>query len=357
MGRFKVAVADFTSFRLAALTALLGCALMSGGAKSALASTGPLTAPKTTFATQPVYTASGPRAITITNAGPDSVPIKQVFPETTQPVPNFPVDAFFLASDGCTGVTLAPGHTCQVSVDFDPQSTGSITRSLDVSTDSFAYFFALSGSGSSVVSNPGHPVPHIIAPASYLGGIPVRVTWTASSTSNACYEPQENYWQNGWDTITAINPQSKSATTRVGISGGDSDIAWRVSASKCFFPVGGWVYSKEYSPYHVHPWDASQTTLSGTWTQGPNGTEKSTTKGASATFTCSCTTIGWVSAKGPTHGSAAIYINGIYQKTVSTYASANKDQQVVWAQISVPRRRATSSRSSTSVPLGTPAST
>ena len=179
MGRFKVAVADFTSFRLAALTALLGCALMSGGAKSALASTGPLTAPKTTFATQPVYTASGPRAITITNAGPDSVPIKQVFPETTQPVPNFPVDAFFLASDGCTGVTLAPGHTCQVSVDFDPQSTGSITRSLDVSTDCIAYFFALSGSGSSVVSNPGHPVPHIIAPASYLGGIPVRVTWTA----------------------------------------------------------------------------------------------------------------------------------------------------------------------------------
>ena len=90
------------------------------------------------------------------------------------------------------------------------------------------------------------------------------------------------------------------------------------------FSVGGWDCRKEYSPYHVHPWGRLADDTVRNLDPSSNGTEKSTTKGASATFTCSCTTIGWVSAKGPTHGSAAIYINGIYQKTVSTYASALK---------------------------------
>lgn len=42
--------------------------------------------------------------------------------------------------------------------------------------------------------------------------------------------------------------------------------------------------------------------------------------------------VAWVSTTGPTHGSAKIYINGIYDTTVSTHAKTIHYRQVVWSK-------------------------
>jgi hypothetical protein len=45
----------------------------------------------------------------------------------------------------------------------------------------------------------------------------------------------------------------------------------------------------------------------------------STQRGATATFRFTGTAVSWIGPTGPTRGSAKVYINGVYRKTVSLY--------------------------------------
>jgi Putative Ig domain/Abnormal spindle-like microcephaly-assoc'd, ASPM-SPD-2-Hydin len=72
-----------------------------------------------TFAAQDVGTTSAPQSITVTNTGNAGLFINSAA------VPNT-LD-FTEVSDGCSGLTLAPGTSCSVSITFSPTGTG--TRS------------------------------------------------------------------------------------------------------------------------------------------------------------------------------------------------------------------------------------
>src|ERR671933_1610171 len=78
-----------------------------------------LTPTSLTFAAQAIGTTSAPQSITITNTGNAGLFINSAA------VPNT-LD-FTEVSDGCSGLTLAAGTSCSVSITFSP--TGSGTRS------------------------------------------------------------------------------------------------------------------------------------------------------------------------------------------------------------------------------------
>jgi hypothetical protein len=42
--------------------------------------------------------------------------------------------------------------------------------------------------------------------------------------------------------------------------------------------------------------------------------------------------IGWIAAKGPTRGSAAVYVDGVYAGTVSLYSSTTTTRVVAFAR-------------------------
>jgi hypothetical protein len=114
---------------VAALTALIVPATAAGdhggggggggGTTSTAAPAVTFTPTSLTFAAQDVGTTSAPQSITVTNTGNAGLFINSAA------VPNT-LD-FTEVSDGCSGLTLAPGTSCSVSITFSPTATG--TRS------------------------------------------------------------------------------------------------------------------------------------------------------------------------------------------------------------------------------------
>src|ERR671927_1068321 len=72
-----------------------------------------------TFPAQAIGTTSAPQSITVTNTGNAGLFINSAAVRNTL--------EFTEVSDGCSGVTLAPGTSCSVSITFSPTGTG--TRS------------------------------------------------------------------------------------------------------------------------------------------------------------------------------------------------------------------------------------
>src|ERR687885_1046645 len=74
-----------------------------------------------TFAAQDVGTTSAPQSITVTNTGNAGLFISSAATRGANPLD------FTQVSDGCSGLTLAPGTSCSVSITFSPTASG--TRS------------------------------------------------------------------------------------------------------------------------------------------------------------------------------------------------------------------------------------
>jgi hypothetical protein len=57
----------------------------------------------------------------------------------------------------------------------------------------------------------------------------------------------------------------------------------------------------------------------------------STVAGASASYTFTGQAIGWVAVRGPTRGSAAVYVDGVYRGTINLNAATAVPRSVVYA--------------------------
>ncbi len=74
-----------------------------------------------TFASQAIGTTSAPQTITATNTGTAGLFINSAATKGPNPLD------FTQVSDGCSGLTLAPGTSCSVSITFSPIATGTRT--------------------------------------------------------------------------------------------------------------------------------------------------------------------------------------------------------------------------------------
>jgi Abnormal spindle-like microcephaly-assoc'd, ASPM-SPD-2-Hydin len=149
------AVIALTRSRLRALSgavaAVLIVALAAGEitarTSSAMASGIALFPASVTFDPQTVQTTTIPKLVSVTNIGADTLNIGGI---TTSPSPEF------AAVSNC-GTTLAAGSSCQVSVTFTPQATGSRTGTLIFTDDASGspHQLNLSGTGLAAPSSSG----------------------------------------------------------------------------------------------------------------------------------------------------------------------------------------------------------
>ena len=113
--------------RLLRLLPVLAVSLMAAGTMAAPAAASAavtFTPTSLTFASQAIGTTSPPQTITVANTGDASMFINSAA------VPNT-LD-FTVVSDGCSGLTLAPGTSCDMSITFNPSATGTRTAALTV---------------------------------------------------------------------------------------------------------------------------------------------------------------------------------------------------------------------------------
>ena len=91
---------------------------------------------KLAFGAVRVGTRSAAKNVTVRNTGQLDVTVKHV----TDP-------GFTLDAAPCTGRTLSPSRSCEVTVSFEPQTAGAVTDTLIVSTSAGQFTVALSGTG------------------------------------------------------------------------------------------------------------------------------------------------------------------------------------------------------------------
>ena len=69
------------------------------------------------------------------------------------------------------------------------------------------------------------------------------------------------------------------------------------------------------------------------WSGASAGSARfATARNAKATFTFTGSGVAWVAAKGPTRGSASVYVDGEWVRSVSLYASTSQSRAIVFSQ-------------------------
>jgi putative Ig domain-containing protein/centrosomal CEP192-like protein len=121
--------------RLLKLSSVAAASLLAVGVlttpASAAAPAVTLTPASLTFAAQAIGTTSAAQSITVANTGTASLFINSAATRGTDPLD------FTEVNDGCSGLTLAPGTSCSVSITFSPTASGTRSGTLIV-TDNAA---------------------------------------------------------------------------------------------------------------------------------------------------------------------------------------------------------------------------
>ena len=191
-----------------------------------------------------------------------------------------------------------------------------------------------------------HPVadtvpPTVVAPTSRLyapatlgvGSVPVRTAWSASDPCAVSgYGLQRRNEAGVWVPQGLASATSTSAkqslaagsTYRYGVKAADGAGNWsELAKGPAFEPV-------------IVQSNSPSVAFSGAWTLvndarfSGGGTRFATAAGASASWTFTGTSVGWVAALGPTRGSADVYIDGELRQTVDLHASERTTMQVVF---------------------------
>jgi beta-N-acetylhexosaminidase len=178
------------------------------------------------------------------------------------------------------------------------------------------------------------PKSRLYAPSTLVdGAVPVRTAWSASDPcAVSAYGLRRRTGDSSWVGLglpstpsTSIKQSLSPGTTyRYGVVAADGAGNWSDATKGSRF-VPKLVESK-----------TADVTFSGAWTPvnddrfSGGGTRSSTEAGASASYTFTGTSIGWVAALGPTRGSADVYLDGELRQTVDLHAGTVSRQEVVF---------------------------
>jgi hypothetical protein len=162
---------------------------------------------------------------------------------------------------------------------------------------------------------------------------------TLGTTASPVTDPYSFTWAQGACSSTA------TYTLKESVNGGAFATVYTGTgkSKKLSIPIGN-LYTFQVScggppsqtTFRVNGYQETAGTFTGTWTEtsfsgawGGSATY-STTSGASATFTCTCEALAWVSDEDSTHGSAKVYVDGVLKTTVSTKTTSKKNAVVVY---------------------------
>jgi hypothetical protein len=191
----------------------------------------------------------------------------------------------------------------------------------------------------SIVDGP----PTVTAPNSRIyftstvgsGTMPVYTWWSACDPNGiSSYELQRQVNGGAWTTVGLATPTTAALGEQLTVGSTD---AYRVLATDGTAHTSAYATGTSFQPLLTEDSATGSIAYSGTWSTEYNASASGGTQryasiaGASATFTFTGSSIGWVTTKGPTRGSADIYIDGVLKTTVSLYTSSTIYKQVVYA--------------------------
>lgn len=178
------------------------------------------------------------------------------------------------------------------------------------------------------------PVYRLTYPVKMDTGIPVKVQWSAADTSGiGSYAVQRQVNDGVQEDVVLSSPASTSISESFTFG---TQYAYSAQATDGFGNVSDWAPGTR-ATVSVTEQTSSSVAYSGAWKSGPNayasgGSLKyATKKGAAATYTFTGAGVAWVAYRGPNRGSAKVYVDGVYKKTISLYAPTYSAQQVVYA--------------------------
>jgi hypothetical protein len=162
---------------------------------------------------------------------------------------------------------------------------------------------------------------------------PVRTTWSVSdpcAISRSGLERREgaSAWAGralpGTEATSIKEPLLVGSTYRYAVNATDG---------------AGNASEREKGPFFeplVRQSSTANVTFSGDWTRGASNnfsggaTRYATDAGASATYSFTGSSIGWVAAVGPGRGAADVYVDGVYRSTVGLHAASPATRRVVF---------------------------
>jgi beta-N-acetylhexosaminidase len=181
----------------------------------------------------------------------------------------------------------------------------------------------------------GTPLPNLFSISS-LGSttVPVRTAWTATDGCGIVRSSLERQVDGGSWTAQGLAGASSLAdvqSLRLG-----STYRYRARATDGAGNRSGWRYGPAFRPLLSQQTSAA-ITYGGTWATRASSSASGGSlaaawvASASATYTFTGQAVGWVASRGPTRGSARVYVDGVDRGTVSLYATTGQSQQIVFA--------------------------
>ena len=239
-------------------------------------------------------------------------------------------------------------------------SAGGMTASTPVGSGIGPYTFNVAGSGSggtltiavaagAITDGAGNPTtasgtialvidrtaPTVTAPVlsirtgTTLSGssIRVRLAWTGADAGSGVARYELSRSTNGGSTWTSVSTSIATAGTDQTLFSSGT-VRYRTRAVDLAGNVSAWATGPTVTPRLIQPSSAT-VAFARTWTTSSSSSysggsvRAATTAGASASYTFTGRSIGLVTTRSTSRGSVRIYVNGVYQATVSLYGATS----------------------------------
>ncbi len=235
-----------------------------------------------------------------------------------------------------TGSEAASAATFQTL--FADATSGAIARS--TLETSYARIVALKSTLAGPVAD--STAPAVTAPGSHLLGgvrlgsttVPVATSWSAADGCGISREGLERRSGSGaW-----VGQSLAGATSTSVVQSLTRGTAYRYAtrATDGAGNTSGWAYGPTFVP-HLAQETSTRIDWVGAWHRVGNtlasggAIEYSTARGATATYSFTGSAIAWVAFRGPTRGSAAVYVDGTYRTSIDLHAASSTSQPIVYA--------------------------
>jgi beta-N-acetylhexosaminidase len=163
--------------------------------------------------------------------------------------------------------------------------------------------------------------------------VPVRTTWTASDPCAISAYGLGRSTNGGAYAVQALASARATSISQSLVLG--TAYRYRDRAVDGAGNTASWVAGSVVRPLVTQQY-ATSVTYSGAWRAVANvyasgGTLRySTAAGASATYRFTAASVGWVAYRGPTRGSAAVYLDGERVATINLYSSIYQARPIVY---------------------------
>ncbi len=254
---------------------------------------------------------------------------------------------WFTLPIGMTVSGLPAGATASISPTSATGSSATLTVSTAATTPVGTYPLTVTGLGngltrrdtSTLVVTDG--TPPTVAPSvsrlfyrATLGSTttPVRTTWSATDQSGiASYVLEQSANGGSWTVPSLATPTSTSLVQSLSFG---ATYRYVVKATDGAANTSAWAYGPRFQPLLAQEVAA---TYSGPWGTSNFGSASGgslryvATKGAWAQYRFIGSSVSWVAYRGPSRGSAAVYVDGTYRATINLNASTYAARQIVYA--------------------------